>query len=95
MIDELSDNLLSTPSVVGGMCAGIGAVARTEQRLQTRNIEQNITCMSHYYLTTIFTRSDAAATIYFIAQVCAALFETGNYSRVAFINTSSCQRGTP
>ena len=32
--------------------------------------------------STVFTRSDAAVTIYFIGRVC-----------VAFINTSSCQRG--
>ena len=37
----MSDNLLSTPSVVGGVCAGVGAVARTEQRLQTVGIQQN------------------------------------------------------
>ena len=44
----------------------------------------------NYESLTVFARSDAAATIYFIARVCAALvvFESGDYLRAAFINTS-------
>ena len=39
----MNGNLLSAPSIVCGVCAGIGAEARTEQCLQTVNEEEYVT----------------------------------------------------
>ena len=41
-----------------------------------------------YIIITVFARSDAAATVYFISQFVQRPFESGYYSRAAFIKLS-------